>query len=198
MQDLSSTFWENRYQTDTARWDIGQAAPPFIQLLASSNAPAVGRMVVLGMGRGHDALLFAEQGFEVVGVDFAPSAIAAATTAATERGLQAQFLERDIFDLPQEFSGGFDYVLEHTCFCAIDPALRPDYVALVHTLLRPGGELIALFWAHSKPGGPPYGSSVEEIRGLFSSGFKERSLELSTCSVPSRANEEYLARFQKI
>lgn len=62
-QDLSSTFWEDRYQTDTARWDIGQAAPPFVQLLASADAPAPGRMVVLGMGRGHDALLFAERGF---------------------------------------------------------------------------------------------------------------------------------------
>jgi methyl halide transferase len=35
-------------------------------------------MAVLGCGRGYDALLFASHGFEVVGFDFAPMAIAQA------------------------------------------------------------------------------------------------------------------------
>lgn len=192
---LDADFWEGRYQAGTDRWDLGQPAPPFISLLASDQAPQLGRMAVLGAGRGHDALLFAAAGFEVVGFDFAPSAIAAATQAAADRQLPAQFLSRDIFALPTEFPNAFDYVLEHTCFCAITPEQRSDYVDLVASILRPGGELIALFWAHDRPGGPPYGVTVEELHQRFSAQFEVASFELATNSIESRSQQEYLARF---
>jgi hypothetical protein len=38
---LSTTepqYWEQRYQENTAKWDIGMAAPPFASLLASNEA----------------------------------------------------------------------------------------------------------------------------------------------------------------
>ena len=62
--------------------DTGQAAPPFVSLLKSPQAPTPGTMAVLGSGNGHDALLFSGHGFEVVGFDFAPSAIANSTASA--------------------------------------------------------------------------------------------------------------------
>jgi methyl halide transferase len=195
--DLTAKFWEGRYQEGTARWDLGQAAPPLVSLLQSEAAPKPGRMAVLGSGRGHDALLFAEHGFEVVGFDFAPSAIADATTAAADRGLQAQFLQRDIFALADQFSQSFDYVLEHTCFCAILPEQRPDYVRLVQQLLKPEGELIALFWAHGRQGGPPFGASLKEIQALFAPGFVG-SFTLAPDSTAARQQEEYLARLRLV
>ncbi len=194
--DLTAEFWEGRYQEGTARWDLGQPAPPFVSLLQSDAAPKPGRMAVLGSGRGHDALLFAAQGFEVVGFDFAPSAIADATQAAATRGLQARFLQRDIFALADEFSQSFDYVLEHTCFCAILPEQRPDYVRLVQQLLKPEGELIALFWAHSRPGGPPFGAPIEVIQTLFAPSFVG-SFRLAADSIAARQQEEYLARLRR-
>lgn len=193
---LSADFWEGRYQEGTARWDLGQPAPPFVDLLNSSDAPKPGRIAVLGSGKGHDALLFAAQGFEVVGFDFAPSAIRAATTAAQVQGLAAQFYQRDIFELVPEFADSFDYVLEHTCFCAILPEQRSDYVRLVKAILHPGGELIGLFWAHNRTGGPPFGVSVEELRWRFESEFEILSLEPASHSVEGRRDEEYLTRLR--
>jgi methyl halide transferase len=193
---LDPASWEQRYQEGTTRWDLGQPAPVFVDLLNSADAPQPGRMAVLGAGRGHDALFFAAHGFEVIGFDFAPSAIAAATTAAQTHGLTAQFLQRDIFELGTEFAASFDYVLEHTCFCAIAPSQRPAYVELVQTLLRPQGELIAIFWAHNRAGGPPFGSTVNEIQQLFQSKFERRSFTPITNSPANRQNEEFLARFR--
>lgn len=193
--DLNPDFWEERYQSGTPRWDLGQPAPPFVSLLQDDAAPPPGRMAVLGTGRGHDALLFAAQGFAVVGFDFAPSAVQDATAEATARGLSAQFVQADIFDLPAEFAHSFDYVLEHTCFCAITPAQRPAYVRAAHGLLRPQGQLIALFWAHNRPGGPPFGSTLSDIRQLFSSAFEIESLTPVTNSVASR-DSEYLGRLR--
>lgn len=189
-------FWENRYQAGTDRWDLGQAAPPFVSLLQSSERPPTGRIAVLGCGRGYDALLFAAYGFEVIGFDFAPSAIAAAQALAQATGSAAKFRQQDIFDLSSEFPQNFDYVLEHTCFCAINPELRAAYVKLVSTILRPAGELIGLFWAHTRLSGPPFGVTIAELRRYFTPEFEVLSLVPVTNSVPERQGEEYLGRFQ--
>ncbi len=196
MSVANSEFWENRYIEGTTGWDLGQAAPPFVSLLDSAAAPKPGKIAVLGSGSGYDAFLFAQRGFEVMGFDFAPSAVASATQLAQNKGLAAQFLQRNIFDLSAEFPHYFDYVLEHTCFCAIDPGDRPAYVELVKSLLKPSGELIALFWAHNRPGGPPFGTTEAEIRQYFEPDFKINSLVLVNNSVPQRREQEYSGRFQ--
>ncbi len=194
--NLTADFWEQRYQDGRTGWDLGQPAPPFVRLLDSDQAPTPGRIAVLGAGRGYDAVLFADRGFEVVGFDLAPSAIAAATQLAQARHLPAQFLQRNIFDLPSEFAGQFDYVLEHTCFCAIAPDQRDAYVQVAHRLLRPSGELIALFWAHQMPGGPPFGSTVDELHQRFMPLFDIIEFAPATNSVAGRDNE-FLARLRR-
>ncbi|AFY74900.1 Thiopurine S-methyltransferase (TPMT) [Synechococcus sp. PCC 7502] len=196
-QITDSNYWEQRYQEKSDKWDIGQAGPPFINLLESS-VLTLGKVAVIGCGRGHDALLFAKYGFDVTGFDFSPSAIADAKSLTDSMGLTAKFLRRDIFDLDREFLGAFDYVVEHTCFCAIAPSQREDYVKLVHSILKPQGELIALFWAHNRIGGPPFGSNLEEIDKLFSPRFNTSVISPAINSIESRQGEEYLARFQRL
>jgi methyl halide transferase len=193
---LTSDRWEDRYQTQKTGWDLGQAAPPFVSFLNSETAPAPGKTIVPGMGRGHEAILFAQKGFAVTGVDFAPSAIEAAQAQAEAKGVTLQTLQRDIFQLVPEWAGQFDYVVEHTCFCALVPDLRSDYVQLVWDLLKPGGELIALFWAHNLAGGPPFGVAVAELKELFGR-FETVQFELALNSLPSRQGEEYFVRLRK-
>lgn len=197
MSVANPEYWEDHYREGTTRWDLGKAAPPFVSLLDSPLAPSPGRIAVLGCGRGYDALLFAAHGFEVKGFDFAPSAIANATALAQSTSSRAKFLQRDIFALPSEFPNYFDYVLEHTCFCAIDPSQRPAYVKLVHDILQPQGKLIGLFWAHNRPGGPPFGTTTNQIQQLFATDFQVLALELVTNSIPERQGDEYLGRFRK-
>ncbi|WOD40648.1 methyltransferase domain-containing protein [Nodosilinea sp. E11] len=192
---LSAVAWEQRYQSGTPLWDLGQPAPAFASLLAAEPAPQAGSAIVLGAGRGHDALLFAQQGFAVTAVDFAPSAIQALEAQA--QALPIQLLQRDIFELVPEFAGQFDYAIEHTCFCAIDPSLRPGYVALVAELLIPGGELLAVFFTHSRSGGPPFGTTPAEVRQRFEPHFEIVTLEPVANSVSSRRGEEHFGRLRK-
>ena len=191
-----SSYWEQHYQEKTTRWDLGQAAPAFVSLLNLPETLAPGRTAVLGCGRGYDALLFAEHGFEVVAFDFAPSAIAEATSLAQAAGSNAKFLQRDIFGLGKEFSQDFDYIVEHTCFCAIPLERRQEYVQLVRSLLRPRGELIALFFTHTRPGGPPFGTTPAEISRYFEADFEILFLEPVSNSVPSRQGEEHMGCFR--
>ena len=196
MTDLTAKAWEQKYQEDRAPWDLGCPAPPFINLLASANAPQPGKIAVLGCGRGHDALLFAESGFEVIGFDFADSAIAEATTTARARQIEAQFLQQDIFSLNRDFAHTFDYVLEHTCFCAIDPAKRFQYVEVVKNILRPGGKLIGLFYTHNRPDGPPFGIKPQQVLDFFVPDFKPTIFQIAKDSISRRQGDEHLAIFQ--
>jgi len=196
MNNLTAEAWEEKYQSNGDRWNLGYAAPPFVSLLTSANAPNPGKMAVLGCGKGHDALMFAESGFEIVGFDFAPSAIVEATATAKARAISAQFLQRDIFTLNQEFSDRFDYVLEHTCFCAIAPSWRSQYVAVVKSLLRPGGKLIALFYTHNRPDGPPFGVKPQEVLDYFAADFEPILFQKAKNSILRRQGNEHLAIFE--
>lgn len=185
-------FWEERYQNNQTGWDIGEPAPPFVDFMNGPDAVPSGKMIVLGCGRGYDALFFAGQGFEVVGVDFAPSAISICQERAKAMGLETRthFEQADIFELLPRYSQFFDYVLEYTCFCAILPEKRPQYVQLVRGLLKPGGRIIATFFTHGKAGGPPFDTNEKELRQLFSPYFEFEKLESVLRSNPQRRNEE--------
>ncbi|MCM1981435.1 methyltransferase domain-containing protein [Lyngbya confervoides] len=196
MIDPNAAAWEQRYQDGQDPWDLGCPAPPLSHLLASPQAPKAGKMAVLGCGSGQDAMLFSTAGFEVTGFDFAPSAIARARTAAQERELDIRFLQRNIFDLEAEFLHGFHYVLEHTCFCTLEADLRPQYVQTVKRLLRPQGQLIALFFTHRRGGGPPFGIQPQEILELFQPHFDVLLFQAAKDSIASRKGEEHLAIFQ--
>src|SRR5204863_4170732 len=77
----------------------------------------------------------------------------------------------DLFNLPAAWRASFDWVWEHTCFCAIQPAQRPVYVESVFEMLRPGGQLLAIFYLDpgndSPDEGPPFEVSIAELDRLF-------------------------------
>ncbi|MDA1190782.1 MAG: methyltransferase domain-containing protein [Candidatus Poribacteria bacterium] len=197
-------FWQGRYESgkfiDSAQtgWDLEQPAPPIRSYLAGRGASlAKGRALVVGCGRGHEAVLFAQNGWDVVGIDFAPAAIRFATEQADALGVAATFLQRDLFTIRHEFAQAFDAVIEHTCFCAIDPARREEYVKTVAAVTKPGGVYIALFFAVLPPDGPPFPTSVEEVLSCFGPYFEEETLFVPDDSVPSRAGEELFGVFRR-
>jgi methyl halide transferase len=113
------TDWESCYERGETPWDKSAPAPELAFLLESGLLR--GRVIVPGCGRGHDArAIAATGGAEVVGVDLAPSALQEARQLGTMGGLR--FEEGNVFSLPKDWMGTFDWVWEHTCFCAIDPS----------------------------------------------------------------------------
>ena len=192
------SFWAEKYQPDyPPPWDLGQAAPPFVEFLDAHPELTPGKTAVVGSGLGNDALLLAQRGFDVMGFDFVETAVARAIRAAADAGLSAKFLQRDVFELGNEFAQQFDFVVEHTCYCAIDPARRNDYVQAVYEILKPGGHFIGLFWCHDRQGGPPFGSDMKQVRDRFTTKFKILSFDLAQTSIESRQGQEYLGLFQK-
>ncbi len=186
-------FWQTNYDGGRLPWDMGGPSPVFQRLADSSLFPP-GRMLVLGAGTGHDARLFARHGFAVTAVDFAPGAVAA-MQALADPTAPLDIRQADLFDLPDEFNGAFDTVLEYVCFCAIDPAQRRAYSHAVDAVLRPGGLVIALaFPLFGGPGGPPFAVNPDEFAGYFTAmGYHIVHREMPPDSIrPRKANEELL------
>ena len=197
-QDVNSAHkWEADYARHTDGWDLGGPTPIFKRLILSGQL-IPGRMIVLGAGRGHDAREFARHGFQVTAVDFAAQAISEMHRLA-EAEAPVEILQHDIFTLPDTLTHSFDYVLEYTCFCAIDPKRRPEYADLVARLLKPGGMYIDLaFPLDGRKGGPPFAVSTSEILDLFQRrGFKLIAREKPVDSISARRHAEEIFLFQK-
>jgi len=190
--------WDENYEQRTDGWDLGGPTPVFKRLI-SSRQLAPGRMIVLGAGRGYDAREFARHGFQVTAVDFSSQAVSEMHRLATAEA-PVEILQHDIFTLPETLNHSFDYVLEYTCFCAIDPKRRADYADLIARLLKPNGIYIDLaFPLDGRKGGPPFAVSASEILDLFQArGFKLISREKPADSISSRRHAEELFLFQKM
>ena len=191
-------FWEHLYRRGGDGWELGRPAPPLERLLRAD--PPVGRRaLVVGCGRGHEARLLARLGAHVTAIDLAEAAIAEARrlAAAEAEPLAVDFRVADLFDLRGR-PPAFDLVVEHTCFCAIDPARRGDYVDAVADALAPDGVLLGLFYAHGRPGGPPFTTDEAELRRRFAPRFAVEHLAPAGGSALARAGDELLARLRRL
>ena len=113
---------------------------------------------------------WAAAGFTASGFDIAPTAIRVAREKTDAAGLKAVFEQRDF--LTQDPPAPFDWLFEHTLFCAIDPQRREDYVRAVIGWLQPAGQFLAVFYMIADTQGPPFGTNREEIMRRFSPQFE--------------------------
>ena len=199
MEDPVNTaeFWEACFETEMDNWDIGGPTPTFERL--SKDLPK-GKICVIGCGRGYDTVTFAKAGFEVTAVDFARSAVLATRENARKAEVDVTVLREDIFDLPEELHGKFDYILEYTCFCAINPNRRFEYDRVVWQLLKPDGKLLGLFFPLDKDvveGGPPWGVDISELHQLFSLHWDLESEVMPKESIEPRVDREVLMIWKK-
>ena len=111
-------------------------------------------------------------------IDFAAHAVHEMKRLA-EPEAPVEILQHDLFALPREMDHSFDYLLEYTCFCAIDPKRHADYADVVMCLLKAGGTYIDMvFPLDGRAGGPPFSVSESEVLSLFTErGFQLISRE---------------------
>lgn len=201
-----STDWEQHYLDNETPWDKGAAAPPLLEW-AEANGPLLrGNILVPGCGTGHDVRALARLGTmdHILGLDIAPSAVAAAQSQGG--GAKVSYEVADLFHLPARFVESCDWVWEHTCFCAIDPAKREEYVDAVYGVLKPGGHLLGVFYLnpydndHSPGEHPPHGVTEAELVSRFSASGRFEMVEryVPSRSYPGREGLELVLRLRKV
>jgi cyclopropane fatty-acyl-phospholipid synthase-like methyltransferase len=161
--------WEARYQSGETPWEKGEPSPGLVDFLAARPDLPRGTVFVPGCGLGHDVRAWAGAGFTTVGCDLAPSAVRLARERATAAGVETDIRLGDF--LADEPFQSFDWVFEHTLFCAIDPALRDDYVRALLRWLKPRGDYLAVNYLIPDTDGPPFGTTRDELWRRFSPHF---------------------------
>ncbi len=166
-----SQFWSDFYKNESQpRWDLNGPAEAFKDMLHRLKLPK-SRILVLGCGGGHDAAFFAQAGHVVTAVDFSAEAIAKAKKSYGHLH-NLSFEQMDVFNLPHEWNYTFDVVIEHTLFCAVDPAFYQKLITVWKRVLHEEGQLLSVFFTMFKRQGPPYGIREFELRALLMPHFQ--------------------------
>jgi hypothetical protein len=160
MTGLPDDFWESRFLEKRTPWERGEINPAFTAWRASGEmAPC--RILIPGAGRSPEPEALLADGFDVVTLDLAESAVSdQARRLGAGRAVKADVTAW----MPDVL---FDAVYDQTCLCALPPELWVAYEAQLRHWLRPGGRLFVLFMQTGREGGPPFDCPIPSMRTLF-------------------------------
>ncbi len=162
-------FFDSAYE-GIPPWDIGRPQREIIRL--AEEREIIGGVLDVGCGSGENALYLAHLGFEVWGIDAAPSAIKKAREKAKERGIKVKFLVGDALRL-QSIQNKFDTVIDCGLFHVFTDEERPIFAASLSSVLIPGGRYFMLCFSEHEPGSfGPRRVTQAEIRATFNKGWK--------------------------
>lgn len=192
--NLDSQYWQNRYQSNTHTWDLGEVSPPlkkYIDGLPDKNI----RILIPGCGNSYEADYLLQNGFtNVTVIDIAP-VLVSKLQEKYARNSHIKILLGDFF----EHRGEYDLILEQTFFCALDPALRTKYRDKMFSLLSAKGKLVGLlFDTQFEKVGPPFGGSKAEYENLFKDHFELLTFEKCYNSFSKRQDTELFIILKKL
>ena len=145
IMDWDSVYREQGEFEGPPPWNIGEPQPELAALVAAGKFRS--DVLDAGCGLAELSLALAAQGYTVVGIDLTPTAVAAATKAAAERGLStASFVQADITSF-SGYDGRFSTVVDSTLFHSLPVEGRDGYLRSVHRAAAPGASYFVLVFA---------------------------------------------------
>jgi hypothetical protein len=184
-------FWDLRYEARFAPWDAGRV-PARLRDWAAQN-PA-GRVLVPGCGSAWDVRFFADQGWDVLGIDFSEAALEAARPILGPHGDRVR--RGDFFAPIAEEP--FDLVYERAFLCALPRHLWKGWGERMAQLVAPGGLLAGFFYFDAGERGPPFPlHSQDELDALLAGAFtREEDLPVED-SIAVFAGKERWQRWRR-
>jgi thiopurine S-methyltransferase len=184
--DLSENAWDNRYLNNDIAWDLGEVSPPLKAYFDQLTNKEI-KILIPGGGNSYEAAYLFEKGFENVWVlDLSKTAIAN-IQRSIPKFPPSQLIQGDFFDMEDSF----DFIVEQTFFCAIDPSLRADYVVKMNSLLKPKGTLVGvLFNVPLNKEKPPFGGNKAAYIEQFKRFFEIQKMEACYNSFGNRKGRE--------
>ena len=187
-------YWTERYAHNQIGWDIGHISTPlkeYFDQLTDRNL----RILIPGAGNAYEAEYLWSLGFEnvhVVDLSMLPLQNIKERIPAFP---SSQLIHADFFAHHAEY----DLIVEQTFFCALNPALRSQYVKKMATLLAPEGKLVGLMFKiplHTDR--PPFGGNEVIYRNLFSNHLKIELMEEAYNSIQPRKGNELFFKHRKL
>jgi 2-polyprenyl-3-methyl-5-hydroxy-6-metoxy-1,4-benzoquinol methylase len=141
--------------------------PPPLLERAVEQRTTRGRALDVGCGEGVYATYLAQQGFDVVGLDFVTAALTAARSRAEQASVEVELWEGDVVDY--RAPAPFDVVLDSGCLHHLPKPKRAAYRARLNEWLAPGGDYVLVHFAHRPqvlwiPNGPRHLTRDDAVR----------------------------------
>jgi len=191
-QDSSkSDFWESRYRDHTTPWDAGKvpdALRDYTKRIKSGS-----RILIPGCGSAYEAGYLAENGFDVLAIDFSPAAVELAKKNLSRFGDIVRLADFFEFD----YGKPYEVIYERAFLCALPPRMWPQYAPRMAQLLRPGGELAGFFFVRETEKGPPFGTTPEALHALLDPHFDLVEDRMATDSIPVFQDAEHWQIWRK-
>jgi SAM-dependent methyltransferase len=160
-------------------WDYGAPRPQLVEWAEALDLAGDGReALVVGCGYGADAEFVALLGFRTTAFDFSPAAIAAARRKHPDT--QVTYLVADVLDLPREWQGRFDLVIESLTVQSMPPEQHTVAARNIAGLVAPQGTLLVLATTREEDSpvtGPPWPLTRSEVEAFASDDLVLRGLE---------------------
>ena len=117
-QDSSKPdFWESRYRDHATPWDAGKVPAALREYLPQM--PEGARVLIPGCGSAYEAGYLAENGFDVLAIDFSPAAVELARKNLSRFGDIARLADFFEFD----YGKPYDVIYERAFLCALPPRM---------------------------------------------------------------------------
>ncbi|MGW8121937.1 methyltransferase domain-containing protein [Roseivirga echinicomitans] len=193
IESLNENYWTQRYESNQAGWDIGHVSTPIKEYIDQLKNKDI-KILIPGAGNAYEAEYLWKQGFKNVWViDLSKAPLDNLKTRIPDFPT-AQLIQGDFF----EHQAQYDLIIEQTFFCALNPAMRKDYVTTMHERLADNGKLVGLlFNIPLNATHPPFGGNEEEYRALFSPYFNIEIMEEACNSITPRCGNELFVKMIK-
>ncbi len=129
---------------------------------------APGRAITLGCGVGRETIYLAKKGFDVIGLDFSPTAIKQARRRAKADGIEVPFIVDDLTNL-RHVGGTFDLVTDFGALSDMNQETRNLYTENVFPLTHPGSRYLMFCFDRRLP--------LDEVKRRFSEHFRIEELD---------------------
>ena len=170
LPDWDSAYREQGRFEGPPPWNIGEPQPELAALVAAGKFRS--DVLDAGCGFAELSLALAADGYTVVGVDLTPTAVAAATKAAAERGLNTASFEQADITAFTGHDGRFNTVADSTLFHSLGVEDRDGYLRSVHRAAAPGANYYVLVFAKGAfppdAGQGPNSADADELRAAVS------------------------------
>ncbi len=194
----NSNYWNNIYNTKKDIWTLYNPNPVLVQIIEGKKIAPPAKLLVAGSGKGNDAIYLAKSGFDVTAIDFSEGAVKSSLEMAKNEGVNADFLQKDLFRLKTEFPAVFDIIYEYVTLCAVDPLRLEELIEAIAAALKPDGLFVTIpFPIDVREGGPPFTVNPERLYDITCKYLKLEYYAKNINSVKPRKGKEVLMIFRK-
>ncbi len=167
-----SVVFRAMYRFGFKPWDTGVPPPELRQLVEGTEARKPGRALDLGCGTGTNAVYMANHGWDVVGIDFVPRAVAMARAKVEAANVKSRIILGDVTKLDELGVGnGFSLVFDLGCLHSIPESRRDSYARGVTDVTLPGADFLVFGFYRSPNRLARLKLTREELEQRFGAGW---------------------------